>query len=468
MHPLSLVLTGALASTLIGSPTAGPAPRGMRAMVCRGASNIDLRVDKAPSPYNDRYVRFVLRYQPGKQPVGSAFENLLPGHCSWNPNNWEGMPAEPGVIYIDIVKEAQDYAGGRADTTIKVAEQLADAITFPRYMKVPDHFWLFYVDDETHISNSHWAAKYTPGPMAIAERTVVVDSGGPAGKSTDRAGTSTLGTGSLRDASPTLDAARVPLTFREVVRKSTEYYFRFAARANANAEVRYSRNPPVRVGGRLRMTGALRVPVRLMEQRGFAAEYSTGPAKYLPMSTKYYFVIWVPEAGKDQPAQEYSGEFDTITQTVVVRFSRVHMLNDSDKTDAGDLAFTFHLTPASTTPCTTGDNCAEALGPVFWETGSDNPVNLPELRLDRAPNLIRIWVTGHDDDRPAQPTSPPRFGTPYASSGGSRHYADWNNARGQFDVGRLADNARLGFKLRSIDGFVLMYEVHGEIEVIRR
>lgn len=468
MSKRSFAFIGAFVATLSGFPAAGLAQQGsMRELTCRGAADIDLRFDKDPSPFNERMIRFSWRYRPGHQPVGYEYENLQPGTCSWNPGNWPTYPVEPGIIYIDVMKELQDYSGTGTrwiDTTINAAVFYPDAVNLPRYLKDPGHYWVFYVDDVTNISHSFLAAKHNVRLPTQIEFT------GPTGQSTDRAGTADPTSGALRDASPSLDAAKVPLTFREVVRSPTQYRIKFGARANANATVQYSLTPPVRIGGVLKFQSPKSLPVAATETRGFASEYSTTPARGLPMGgTKVYFVIRVPEAGKDQPAQEYSGEFDTIIQSVVVRFSRIHILNDSDKNSAGDLAFRFFLAPGSafTASCLLPDVCWERLGPVSWETGSDNAVNPEELRLDRAPNVIRVWVAGWDNDRPGESGSTTSM-VPYGASGRSSSYEDMNNARGQYDISRLANNARLGFKLRSIDGSVLMYEVHGEIEVLRR
>jgi hypothetical protein len=82
------------------------------------------------------------------------------------------------------------------------------------------------------------------------------------------------------------------------------------------------------------------------------------------------------------------------------------------------------------------------------------------------PNVIWLWVEGKDDDVVGETERRP-WETNWTAGPSSNSVWDGNSAKGQFDLAKLEDNARLGFTLRSIDGGVLMYEVHGEIEVIR-
>ena len=53
---------------------------------------------------------------------------------------------------------------------------------------------------------------------------------------------------------------------------------------------------------------------------------------------------------------------------------------------------------------------------------------------------------------------------------GVRQVSDWNTANGEVNVGVYPDRTRIGipFRRRSIDGAVLMFEVHGEIELTRQ
>jgi hypothetical protein len=466
MQTLSFALSGILASALFHSPLPGPAPQGrIRELVCRGAPDIDLRFDKDPSPLNPRMIRFVLRYKPGQQPVGTEYENLAPGACTWNRFNLPDMPVEPGTLWFDAERE---FLGGGPlpDTSIKAAELYPDRTTIPRYLKESSHYWKFYVDDVSHLSISHWAAKYYPREAVVAPRTVVVDSGGPAGKSTDRAGTSTLGTGSLRDASPTLDAARVPLTFHEVVRKPTQYWLRFGARAKSSPTVQYGIAPPIRKDGRLTFYQPFPWTVRVQSENGFAGEYSTAPLRGLVQGKKYYFVINVPAGERGIPAQEYSGEFWALAQHITVRFTRIDVLNDSDKIDSGEITFQYHLAPGDKNnyTCSAPEVCYVRHSAVSWESGSKNPIDVTLSQKITTP-WIRIWVAGKDSDNfvTHNEWGNVRWTKYY---GRSTNMYDDNNARAQLNMVPVVDQMTysIAFKLRSFDGAVLMYEVHGQAE----
>ena len=451
------------------APAAGPGPQGrMRQLVCRGAPDIDLRFDKDPSPLDPRHFRFVLYYKPAHQPVGNAFENLAPGTCSWNPFNFPGVPPEPGTLWFDVPRDA--WGGGtRADTSLKAAELYPDMTSVPRYFKDANHYWNFYVDDVSNFSQSHGAAKFTPRPAVFPDRTVVVDSGGPVGKSTDRAGTSTLGTGSLRDASPTLDAARIPLTFREVVRKPNEYWFKFGARKAAGAIVEYGIVPPIRRNGVLTFHQPTPVTVQLLQEKGFAAEYSTAPVRNLTHGRKYYFVIRVPAAGK-LPAQEYTGDFLTLAPYVTVRFTSIDVLNDSDKMDSGEIVFQFYLARNDVIrpSCTPTEVCQVKIGPMDWETGSKNAIDVTLSQIISTPTA-RIWVHADDSDHPN--TNDRGTGGAWDQNyGGQQTWRDFNHARATINLQLKPGETRLAtaFRLRSVDGYVLMYEVVGQAEVVWR
>jgi hypothetical protein len=470
MHPQAITLSAALILSLVGRPAAGPTPRILRELVCRGAANFDIRVDKDPSPYHNTYVRLALRYQPAPRPVGAGFENLAPGNCSWNPHNFSGIPPEGGLVYLDVPRTAQDYAGGTADTTIKAAERIKDAITVPRYLKVPEHYWVFIVDDFDNLTLSSGPFKFTPSQPVIAGPAVAVDSGGPAGKSTDRAGTSILGTGSLRDANRTLHAARVPLTFHEVVRKPMEYWLRFGARANSGVTAEYGIAPPIRKSGRLTFYQPFRWPVRRLSEKGFAAEYSTAPVRGLVQGKKYYFVINVPAGGPGIPAEEYSGEFWALAQHITVRFTRIDVLNDSDKLDSGEIVFEFHLAAGdrNTEYCPGQGVCSVVVGPMHWESGSKNSIDVT-LSQPITTSRARVWVSGSDSDTPVTHTR--HYNTSWTTTyGASGHNGDRNNARAELAFTVVPEQtvfiARNSFTLRSFDGYVLMYEVQGQAEAI--
>jgi hypothetical protein len=224
--------------------------------------------------------------------------------------------------------------------------------------------------------------------------------------------------------------------------------------------------------GLLGIYGSTEIPVRVMSERGFAAEYATAPLKALPQGTKYYFVIYVPE-GQGAKAETYGGDFTTIKQTVVVRFTRMQILNDSDKGSSGDLSFKLQLAPSPNDApnCQVALDCENRIEGKPWETGSIHPL-ANTLRMDGVPDLIRVWVTGWDDDTSddSYRSAPAPEGGRYSGTGGTIRQLDWNTAKGEFNIGAYPDLTRrvFPFSLRSIDGHVLMFAVQGTIEVTRQ
>ena len=130
----------------------------LRALGCRGKEGIRLRVYQDPSP-NDvsgRSVTMVLEYaRPSAAPAD--YKLLQPGECSWNPGGAAGVPPEPGRVYFDVLREAQPWSAfetRQMDTTITAGAYFPDPISLPRYLGDPRHYWMFFVDDVTHVSTS--------------------------------------------------------------------------------------------------------------------------------------------------------------------------------------------------------------------------------------------------------------------------------------------------------------------------
>jgi hypothetical protein len=118
-------------------------PGAMRQLVCRGAPDTKISTQQDPSPRSQAQVAMSLSYRRNPRPAGSAYEQLEPGACSWNPTGDASIPAEPGVLHFDL------YRVGGAESP--------DPGTFPVWLTDPRHYWLFYVDDATNISISHGA-----------------------------------------------------------------------------------------------------------------------------------------------------------------------------------------------------------------------------------------------------------------------------------------------------------------------
>ena len=143
----------------------------LRGLGCRGKEGIRLRVYKDPSPsdISGRYVTMVLEYaRPTTAP--GEYLKLQPGECTWNPQGYTGVPAEPGRVYFDLPREAQPWSAMQPrymDTTIKAGAHFADPISLPRYLGDPGHFWVFAVDDVTHVASSFGPYNETVRPRSF-------------------------------------------------------------------------------------------------------------------------------------------------------------------------------------------------------------------------------------------------------------------------------------------------------------
>ena len=107
----------------------------------------------------------LLNYAPAAN--GAAIQ---PGECSWNPLASAYEPKEPGRVYFDVRREAQPWSAleTRAmDTTAKAGAFHPDPITLPRYLGDPSNYYVFYVDDVTHVSGSFGAWRETALPTYV-------------------------------------------------------------------------------------------------------------------------------------------------------------------------------------------------------------------------------------------------------------------------------------------------------------
>ncbi len=464
-----------------------PRWRSLRDLVCRGKPGIDLKLYRDPAPDDSRKVLMKLSYQRAQRP-GRDYENLQPGECTWNPYSLPSLPPEPLVVIIEVDREAQHWStpGAQLDTTINAAVFFPDPITLPRYLSDPNHWWRFYVDDQTNVSISYGAFRSTvtaPTYTAVRGSTTsdaiaAVTPATPgantrAGQSTSRSqpgAGSTFTPGGARVA----NIGSVGLIFRGVDRGWKQNTVRFSARANSGPSVSWSTEPPTKDA-----TGALRFrvpnawPVRATSTNGFASEYATVSSAVMPTGQKIYFVISVP-ADRNNLSAVYSGDFTTMAQTMVVRFTSLRVLNDSDKDSAGELSFAFYMTPTpgQMANCNRWPDCMNFFGPRSWETGTTHGL-ANTLKMENAPDKVRVWVHGWDSD-----TGSPEpwvreygpMGTSWIGQPGSNSSADWNVTGREFDLSVLPTktNYRIPFTLRSRDGFVFMFEVTGEVEVTRQ
>jgi hypothetical protein len=148
---LSLVLAALAATSPLG------AQGRIRELYCRGKAGLALKVDLDPSPRDTRDVVMVLEYARSTAVVRDSVRLIAPGSCTWNPYQHPAIPAEPGRVRFDVRREAQPWSLNTTrmmDTTVAAARFFPDPITLPRYLNDPRHYWKFYVDDATNLSNS--------------------------------------------------------------------------------------------------------------------------------------------------------------------------------------------------------------------------------------------------------------------------------------------------------------------------
>lgn len=157
----------ALQSTLVaqGTPTGTT-----RELVCRGKAHLDLTVEKDPSDANPSSVTMLLRYERSDRKVGADYRQLKEGTCTWNPYGFEGIPSEPGEVHFDVAREAQPWSATgtrQLDTTVNAAAFLPDPISLPRYLGRPEGYFVFYVNDASHVSGSFGALRELLGVTSL-------------------------------------------------------------------------------------------------------------------------------------------------------------------------------------------------------------------------------------------------------------------------------------------------------------
>jgi hypothetical protein len=465
---------GQLGLTDTAPPAAGTGA--MRELVCRGKPGIDLRRDQEASPRDPRLVTMALHYQRSTRAPGAEYQHLEPGTCTWNPAGWEGVPPEPGVVYFDLAREAQSWSAPgerQLDTTINAAAHFPDLLSVPRYLADPAHYWTFYVDDLTNVSISFGARRteYRPPTYttlrdrqpAAASTWSLTD--GLAAPVRDASPTRSIPTSpGVGERSPgpaeagTAQLVRAPLRFVAVNTVLDRFTIQFTARRNASPAVRYSTEQPVKEPG----TGLWSFPGGVLQdsgavEGGFAAEVAGGTAdgfrarytawsRLAPERGKlYHFVITIP-AGLDQPAEQYKGQFTTVSQHARVVLTSVNLIGSWTYTQLrvfAEKTMIAELRPAQ---------------------GATHHTGLAE-EIHNAPDRLRISAHG------------------VSWAGDPDVEGDHNSAEQAFDIGVAPRDRylRIPFRLRSGAGYVLtldrsqpprpsnlMFEVGGYIEVTRR
>jgi hypothetical protein len=213
----------------------------IRELVCRGKPGIGLNVHSDSVPGLPGYVTMVLRYDRvnvTRTLVQSGLGNLsygnsakfIPGACNWGYGFIPEVPAEPGVVYFDLARDAQTHLDPASrDTSIEVAAHFPDIVSLPRYLSDSSRYWVFYVDDVSHV-----AASFGPWPPAGAYAEV---GGALRDASPERSGaavTARAVDGPLREDALAPDSAA---TSSDAVRASTSVDERLTTRASASSDV---------------------------------------------------------------------------------------------------------------------------------------------------------------------------------------------------------------------------------------
>ncbi len=448
-----------------------------RQLVCRGRPGIDLRTERDTSPRDRRLVTMALRYDRTSEPSGLDYERLQPGACTWNPGGFEGVPAEPGVVYFDLPRAAQPWSETterQLDTTVTAAAHFPDVRSMPRYLAEPAHYWVFYVDDATNLSSSfgaHVTERRPPAFTTVRGRyetmsgaSALTDgvSGSVRDASVRRAGATTDRVSGARKAGTESAAVgtlvRAELRLVAVHTVLDRFTIEFSARPNATPSVRYSTEPPVQQpgsdvwtfpGGVVQGSGAV--------EGGFAAEVAGGAAsgfratytawsRVAPERGKvYHYVITIP-ASPDQAMQQYVGQLTTVAQHARVVFTAYTMYDSWTYTQV-------LLFPGEGTPLD------------LRIADGTHRLNGVEKEIPNAPDQLEIVALGE------------------SWSGNPNQSRDTNRASGTFNLGisPLERFVRIPFRIRTGPGqvytltmkppmppSVLMFVFEGYIEVTRR
>jgi hypothetical protein len=421
-------------------------------------------------------VKMALAYRVASAEFGATGRGVGPGTCAWVQRS-AGTP-EPGRIVFTTSANAQlsqIRSGSAVDRTPTAAERFPDANTIPAYMRDANHYWTFTVArTEPTVAKMNAAWKLT-----IAD---VVTSRPPSENPTLRSKPD------IPEARPvnspgargaTSDAVKAALAIHDVqVRPGLNAVaILFNTASSATPVVSVSAAPPIGGPGNYRFGAPVQLVVR-GTRSGNVIQYTAYTQTPLAMNTRHWFLI-SKSAADGMPAEQRTGEFMTKNQSVLVSFHRVHILNDSDTDSDGELSFRFYIAPASESqPCYGRPDVDDCLGKGFdgrsWATGSTHPL-ANTLRMPTAPDRIRVWVKGWDNDDVTgdawgRTLFGPGGGARFGAKGGGDRTADWNTASGEFNIGiaRDKDSFSIPFKLRSVDGSVFMFEVEGEIQVTRR
>lgn len=435
----ALLLSGAASEAQVPTPASGAidslqreqtsaataAPM-VRELMCRGGSGgFQTGVTSRPSPRADGYVELRLDYRRSAAQGGADWLALEPGTCTWNPWGDPSIPDEPGHVLFDTEEDAQSQqvqmlhgAAQPRDTTVDAAEWHPDAVSIPRYLTDPDHFWIFYVEDrgpQVAISHGPWkpsltqeiagrGLEATPPPTSREAPTPtgarrVDDSALPV----SREAPNPLGTSRIGDERPPATTDITSNWRVHGVRVTPEAFgatIRFRGAATPEPVVRVFMEAPVGTPGAGGIWSS-NYPLHTMvttTRSGSTWEHVAVTAlddfHRLDPGTRYQYLIEVPADGVTllEP-QQVRGEFTTLDQHIRVVFEELRVIDDADAglsidgDDAGEITFAFAA----------GD-ARRVLPEADWSSGDRR--RLPGVSLELVANstTLGIAVVGYEDD----------------------------------------------------------------------
>jgi hypothetical protein len=424
-------------------------------------------------------MKMALAYRVASVEFGATGRGIGPGMCAWVQRDAGGAGAEPGRIQFTTSANAQlnqTKSGSAVDRTPTAAERWPDVNTIPAYMRDANHYWTFTVartEPTVARTNAAWKASVTDivtgglpsqNPKGVSKPDV------PEARPIDAPGARRTGSDAVPAALGIRDVSVTPGLQAVAIR--------FTTASDANVAVSVSTAPPSGAPGKYQFASGIPLVVK-RNRTGNVWQYTTYSQTTLPMNTHHWFLISM--GGTYTKIDQRTGEFTTKNQTVIVHFERMHILNDSDKDSDGELSFRFFAGPSTEVePCVGRAYQSDCFDRGFdgraWGSGSTHSL-ANTIRMPTAPNRIRVWVKGWDVDDvrtdtryASSPVGPGGAGGRYGVGGGSDMYSDYNTASAEFNVGMSPEKPRLTilFKLRSVDGSVFMFEVEGEIEIIRQ
>jgi len=413
-------------------------------------------------------VNMALAYTVSRNVPGETGRGLDPGSCAWVDRT--GLGREPGRVDFTTAGNAQlkqMQSGGTVDRTPTAAERFPDANTIPAYLVDANRYWTFTVTVGAPTTARAHAA-WTGSVLASVTST------SPTTQSKNRSVPGAPGKGYEpgKGAASTQVQAAYDIRNVQVTPTLEGVAFQFDAAPNSRPTVWIGTGPLAGGPGTYSLLGQpTKLPVSGGTPNGTMWRY-TATGTGLARNTRHRFIITAYPTNIARE-NEQVGEFKTWNQAVVVRFTRMDILNDSDKSGAGELSFRFFIAPAPQewANCDPSTACETRFNNRSWDTGSTHPL-ANTLRMASAPDRIRVWVKGWDadNDDAFYNTGPGPGRDRFSSYGGSDSSGDWNFAKYEFNVGINPDKAsmRIPFSLRSKDGWVFMFVVHGEVEVTRQ